>query len=439
MLRFRSLGEGIGRAGSQNCFLLECEQEGKRRGVILDCGQTVGLSRGEDLEERRLSSPQVPDLESTRDIEVVGTLITHIHLDHIGAVEEATKVHPQAPVISSPLALRFMRDHLMSQESGGFRWSTERELTRGPFKIQAFDVLHSTPESLAFGISFDGQTVIYSGDIKTPGKKFPSRLQAKYERYYRALAQMGRLGGDITLILDATNADEEGYAGIEEDVSPHLEKIIVGNPNGRVFLTLISSNIERVENILEIAARYGRRVYVGGSALEWKLYIARKNGWTALNRDSLACMPRDAIVLVTGCQGESNSFLDRLANDTLRFDLRLSEADVLAVAADTIPVPETWEHCRVMFGKLTRFFGKIFLTHNTPHIESLGAEITRVPIHVSGHGKEGDIADTLEAVRPKLVIPFHGDLAHKRAMEKIAGRFDIRTLVLQGHESADLS
>lgn len=443
-IKITALG-GVNAVGEKNCVLLTCGNDG----VLFDCGQRIPKN-GDDYDI-------YPDLSGLPEVNLRGVLVSHGHLDHIGGLVALFKRNPTTPIVSSSFTLRVIAHHLLKEQQGVLSaWDKQEELSLGPFRIKRFPVLHSIPGSSGFLVSVDGKNIVYTGDIKTPGASFPPSSEEKYEIYTNALSEIGGMGIDA-LIQDSTNIREFGYAGIEERVYASLRRAIQANPSVRVFVSLISSNVARARSIIKIARVNTRKVYVAGSSLKSFFHIAGIDGWHSLDAGSCRFMPDDAVVIVSGSQGEGMganhrgvenseddkqqaSFLAALAMGELDIPLNIGRADTLVISSDTIPLPHIERNFSEMMTVLAGMFGKIYVPPDAHWFEKGGAEVRRdTTLHLSGHGKQDDIRDILALTRPKLLIPFHADRARREVMANFAEqKLGIKSLMLETGKSETL-
>lgn len=430
--------------GERNCLVLtyQKEREATIYGLVVDCGMKIpggSLDASGQYRQERLTPEHYPDFKQMEGIKIVGVLITHKHIDHVGALGEFLKLY-DVPGMCSPSTLTFVKGSrsLLPRGTNSLKkWTTDKNVTFGPFEITSFPVLHSTDGSLGFVISAGGVNVVFSGDIKTPTTLSATEaVLDRYRMYMRALKDVGAMKIH-TLVLDSTNSDEPGYAGIEEDVVPVIERIIGENPGGRVYLSSFSSLEERSRNSIREAHRQGREVYVAGSSLQTMLELSGIRGWKPLYRKTFGNMPDDCVILCTGHQGEPNAFLAKLAREGLGYGLDIRPSDALALLADTIPLPELQTQVQEMVLVLSEpgFFRKIYLTPDTPRIVSRGAEIVYVDGHVTGHGKEENLRSVLRIIKPRYLIPYHGTLPKKERLGEIAARLGIGILELVENET----
>lgn len=445
-LKITALG-GVDAIGEKNCLLITYGQDA----VLLDCGQKVGSSQPEspgdvdgisndeaqdELDSSRDSRRRYideeyemsnfPDFSRLSNLNVRSVLLTHSHKDHLGALPGLLRRHPDIVVVGSEFTLKAAREFVSRYGPGPLGFQDDCfSVSLGPFEVTRFPVLHSVPGSQGFKIRVGGKTIVYPGDIKTPGLRSADK---RYKHYLDHLRSVGEAGVDF-LIQDSTNIRESGYAGTEEIVREALNRIIEKESGKRIFITLISSNVARLKNIISLARRYDRKVYIAGPALTNILHLARVNGWQSLTKNSVRFLPEDAIVIVTGSQGEPNSFLGRLSRDELDFlpkeareggeNPLVGIGDTLVMSSDPIPVPEVEKNFYPMVEDLSGMVGKIYITHDTDWFESRAAKVEREDgLHVTGHGKQNDIRDIIRIIDPKIVIPFHAELERREEMAK---------------------
>lgn len=343
-------------------------------------------------------------------------------------------------MVGSEFTLRAAREFVFRYGPGPLGFQDDCfSVSLGPFEVTRFPVLHSVPGSQGFKVRVGGKTIVYTGDIKTPGLKSADK---RYKHYLDYLKSIGEAGVDF-LIQDSTNIRETGYAGTEDTVWWALNRIIKEESGKRVFITLISSNVARLKNIISLARRYDRKVYIAGPALTNILHLARVDGWQSLTKNSVQFLPKDAIVIVTGSQGEPNSFLGRLSRDELDFlpkEVReggenplVGIGDTLVMSSDPIPVPEVEKNFYPMIKDLSGMVGKIYITHDTDWFESFGAKVERKDgLHVSGHGKQGDIRDIVTMLDPRIVVPVHAERERREKMARfVADEFKKESLILE--------
>src|SRR3989344_1908980 len=437
-LKLTSLGE-LNAVGERNCLSIEHP----KGAILLDFGIKVPFGQQNSADSGFLPDEFYPDMAKVtkllKDGRLLAVLESHGHLDHAGGYDRLLSAGVCPLTLASTFTSEVIRQKILRGSGVNLKFATATEASVGPFSVTRFPALHSIPGSSGFFVEADGIGVLYTGDIKT-GVLARGKSAEKYSFYTDSLKSFG--GAVKYLILDCTNVYEEGYAGIEEDVALEIEKILGENPKSRVFISLISSNVLRIKNIIRAASVWGRPVYVGGASIREILRIAqRRTGWKTLDRFSAEVLPQNAVVIVTGCQGESGSFLSSISSGTLKMNLRVRGEDALVISSDTIPMPEIEHSFSSMITALSGIFGKIYLPNATPAFKSMGARlIRRENLHVSGHGKLGDLREIMRALKPEVVIPYHGELERRRRMaEFVKNEFGAESIIMEQDRVFDLT
>jgi len=340
-------------------------------------------------------------LERAADIEAI--VITHGHEDHLGALpwvlrelaaEQATPVvyggRLTIAMARSKLDEHKLRDVHLEDLSPG----TEVEL--GPFTLELVHMTHSIPDSCAVALGTDLGTVLVTGDYKfdqTPVDGEPADVSR--------LAELGR-EGILLLCGDSTNADRPGFSPSERGVGPHLEEVFA-RAEGRIVVTSFASNIHRVQQVVDAAAALGRKVALVGRSMRKNVNIGRSLGHIELP-DGIVIQPQEVeswpehkvVVISTGSQGEPLSALRRMAHNDHRM-IKLHRGDTVVFSATPIPGNE-----RAVNETIDRLY----------HIGCDVITPRDAPIHASGHGYAEELKLMLNLVKPRYVMPMHGD--HKR-------------------------
>ncbi len=358
--------------------------------VVVDCGMMFpdAATLGVDV--------IVPDLtyvfENAARIKAV--FLTHAHEDHIGALPflvERVKV----PVFGMPLTLGFLRDKLeeFAIDDVEMRVIRPREVVEaGPFRVEAIRVTHSIVDALAFAIRTPAGTVVHTGDFKidhTPVDNLSTDLGA--------LARYGE-EGVLLLLSDSTNALVPGHCPSERYVGDALATAIA-NARGRVIFTTFASHIHRIQQVIDLARRHGRRVTMIGRSLVDNCETAAELGYLNLPRDlgiNGADGDRRVVIMTTGTQGEATSALSRMAVGEHN-QVHIERGDVIIVSARTIPGNER------------------AVAHMIDNLYRLGAEVVTwdiADVHVSGHACQEELKLMLNLTRPRFFIPIHGTLRH---------------------------
>jgi ribonuclease J len=338
--------------------------------------------------------------ERAADIEAI--VITHGHEDHLGALpwvlrelgdEHAPTVYGGRLTIAmarSKLDEHKLRDAALEDLEPG------EELSLGPFTIELVHMTHSIPDSCAVAIGTELGTVLVTGDYKfdqTPVDGSPADVSR--------LAELGR-DGVLLLCGDSTNADRPGFSPSEAEVGPHLEEVFA-HAEGRIIVTSFASNIHRVQQVVDAAAALERKVALVGRSMRKNVNIGRSLGHIELP-SGILIQPQEVedwpdhrvVVISTGSQGEPLSALRRMAHNDHRM-IKLHKGDTVVFSATPIPGNE-----RAVNETIDRLY----------HIGCDVITPRDAPIHASGHGYQEELKLMLNLVRPRYVLPAHGD--HKR-------------------------
>ncbi len=394
-LRITPVG-GLGEIGRNMTVF---EYEGKL--LVVDCGVLFPeeTQPGVDL--------ILPDFSIVRDRldDVVGIVLTHGHEDHIGAVPYLLKLREDIPLIGSALTLALVEAKLKEHRITPYTFDvTEGQVENlGPFECEFVAVNHSIPDALAVAIKTPAGVVLHTGDFKMDQLPLDERLTD-----LRAFARLGEAGVDLFLV-DSTNADVPGFTPLERDIGPVLESIIERAPR-RVIVASFSSHVHRVQQVLDAAAAHGRRVALLGRSMVRNMTIAAELGYLKVPDGVLVDfkkagdIPDDKIVYMsTGSQGEPMAVLSRMAN--LEHQIEVGEGDTVILASSLIPGNENAVY-RVING-----------------LTKLGANVVHkgnAKVHVSGHAAAGELLYCYNILKPKNVLPVHGEYRHLVANQKLA-------------------
>jgi ribonuclease J len=371
----------------------------------------------------------VPDFDylSERRDRVQGILLTHGHEDHIGALSFALQAAP-APVYGSRLTLGFARRRL--QERGvraDLRTLTPGEpVTLGPFRVHPIRVAHSVTDSLALAIETPAGLVVASGDFKIDPEAAPEERTD--------LESLTRWGdqGCLVLLSDSTNVELPGFTGGEDAVVPAFEEILA-RARGRVLVSCFATSIPRIQRVADLASRDGRPVAFLGRRMVDNTQVALDLGLLRLPEDAriapaaLAGEAADrALVFVSGSQGEPLSALSMISIGEHR-DLAVGPGDTVVLSARAIPGNER---------TVSRVISNLF---------RLGCDVAHpgiARVHVSGHGSQDDLVELLRRVRPRYLVPVHGEyrmLAQHARLAAQAGLPIDRVLLAEDGDVLELS
>ena len=397
-LRVVALG-GLGEIGRNMTVF-----EHAGRLLVVDCGVLFpeDAQPGVDL--------ILPDFDYVRDRldDVEAIVLTHAHEDHIGAVPYLLRERADIPLIGSKLTLALLeaklREHRIKPDS---RVVVEGEsLDVGPFGLEFVAVNHSIPDALAVAITTAAGVVLHTGDFKMDQLPLDARITD-----LNAFARLGDAGVDLFLV-DSTNAEVPGFVKNEADIQPVLDTVFLAAQK-RVIVACFASHIHRVQQVLDVAALHDRKVAFVGRSMVRNMTVARELGYLkvpeglVVNADKLATLPDDEVVLVcTGSQGEPMAALSRIANRDHQ-SIRINEGDTVILASSLIPGNENAIY-RVING-LTRWGAKVVHKGNAM-------------VHVSGHASAGELLYCYNIVKPRNVMPVHGEWRHLRANAELAVR-----------------
>jgi len=377
------------------------EYDGKL--LIVDCGVLFPEDHqpGVDL--------ILPDFSILRDRldDIVGIVLTHGHEDHIGGVPYLLRERGNIPLVGSKLTLAFvdskLREHRLKNAP---TWEVEEgdieEL--GPFECEFVAVNHSIPDALAVFVRTAAGTVLHTGDFKMDQLPLDGRITD-----LRAFARIGEEGVDLFL-TDSTNADIPGFTITERSITPALETAFARSTQ-RIIVASFASHVHRVQQVMDTAVKYGRKVAFVGRSMVRNMGIAQDLGYLTVppgvmvDIKQVADLPPSKVVLMsTGSQGEPMAALSRMANNDHHI-VTLREGDTVVLASSLIPGNENAIY-RVING----------LVRTGAHVIHKGNAL----VHVSGHASAGELLYCYNIVKPKNVMPVHGELRHLHANAALA-------------------
>ncbi|MHA7276600.1 ribonuclease J [Arthrobacter sp. Hz1] len=402
VLRIVPLG-GLGEIGRNMAVF---ELNGKL--LIVDCGVLFPEETQPGVD---LILPDFSYIEDRLD-DVVGLVLTHGHEDHIGAVPYLLRHKKDIPLIGSQLTLALIEAKLQEHRITPYTLTvTEGQIEQfGPFECEFVAVNHSIPDALAVFIRTVAGNVLHTGDFKMDQLPLDGRITD-----LRAFARLGEEGVDLFMV-DSTNADVPGFTTAEREIGPVLNRLF-GQVTKRVIVASFSSHIHRVQQVLDAAEAHGRFVCFAGRSMVRNMTIATKLGYLKVpdgilvdikNVDSL---PDDKVVLMsTGSQGEPMAALSRMANGDHR--ITVGKGDTVILASSLIPGNENAVF-RVINGLL-----------------KLGADVIHKgneKVHVSGHAAAGELLYCYNIIRPRNVMPVHGETRHLIANARLAEQTGVPT------------
>ncbi len=356
----------------------------------------------------------IPDITYLRDRadRVRGIFLTHGHEDHIGALPYVLPELP-VPLYGTALTLGFVREKLKEfdlDSAADLNVVKPREsVTVGPFKVEFIRVSHSIVDGCALAIKTPEGVVIHTGDFKVDQTPVDGELTdlVSFARY--------GAGGVLALFSDSTNVEREGYTLSERLVGEAFDEIFPRCP-GRVIVAAFSSNVHRVQQAVDAAARCGRKVLLNGRSMVANVAIARQLGYLRIPDDILTDVremphlpPEQVCMITTGSQGEPMSALTRIAMDDHK-QIKLEAGDTVILSSRFIPGNEKT------------------ISDLINHLYRRGAEVYHEKVsevHVSGHASQEELKLMLNLVRPKFFVPVHGEYRHLVKHARLAQRVGV--------------
>jgi ribonuclease J len=385
-LRIIPLG-GVGEIG-KNMYVFEYGDDI----VIVDCGL---MFPDEEMFGIDLVIPDVAYLRENAE-KVRAFLITHAHEDHVGGLPYVLPYFPGVPVYASTLARGLLgikiKEHKL-HDNPLLPLDPGDQLEIGPFRVEPFRISHSIPDAMGMALHTPVGTVVTTGDFKFDHTPVDGRRSD--------FAVLSRLGeeGVICLLSDSTRAENPGYTPSERTVGETFREIM--EPlTGRVIVATFASNIARIQQVIDAAATFDRRVSVIGRSMEQNFRIAADLGYLTyapgqiLGKDQIGSVASDRIVIATtGAQGEPMAGLARMANRDHRY-VEIQQGDTVIVSAS--PIPGNEEYVARTIDNLFKAGANVYY-HTVKHA------------HVSGHASQEELKLMLGLTRPKYFIPIHGE------------------------------
>ncbi len=371
--------------------------------LIVDCGVLFPEENhpGVDL--------ILPDWSSIRDrLDAVEALVlTHGHEDHIGATPYLLRERGDIPLVGSELTLALLgsklREHRL-RETVHHKVKEGDRVSFGPFDLEFVAVNHSIPDALAVAIRTGAGMVLHTGDFKMDQLPLDGRITD-----LRAFARLGEEGVDL-FMTDSTNAEVPGFTTAEKSIAPTLDRVF-HQSSQRIIVACFASHVHRVQLVLDAAASHGRKVGYVGRSMVRNMAIASELGYlnvpagVIVDAKELAQLPPEKQVLIsTGSQGEPLSALSRIAQRNHNF-VHIEEGDTVVFASSLIPGNENSVY-RVING-LARWGANVVHKGNAN-------------VHVSGHASAGELLYCYNIVKPRNVLPVHGEIRHMQANAALA-------------------
>ena len=360
--------------------------------IVVDCG--MGFP-DEDMYGVDMVLPDISYLKANAS-RVRGIIITHGHEDHIGAVPYVLK-ELDVPIYTMPLTAALielkLEEHDLLYNTQIFTKKVGSSFRLGAFTIEFINVNHSIPDAVALAIGTPIGTVIHTGDFKIDVTPIQGSMMD--------IARLGQFGNDgvLALLSDSTNVEKPGYSASERKVGASFNKLFMGCDK-RIIITTFASNVHRLQQIIDVAAKYGRKVAITGRSMENVLHVASVLGYVKIpenvmvDLEKVNSLPREKTVIIsTGSQGEAMSARYRMAFSEHK-QIKVDAGDRVIISASAIPGNETM---------ISRVIDELF--HK-------GAEVIydrNTDLHVSGHASQEEQKMVLALTKPKYFIPVHGE------------------------------
>lgn len=374
--------------------------------VVVDCGLSFPE---DDMLGIDLVIPDVTYLKNNID-KVKGFMITHGHEDHIGALPYVLK-EINVPVYATKLTMGIIENKLKEHNLLG---TTKRKVVKfgqsinlGQFRIEFIKTNHSIVDAAALAIYSPAGIIVHTGDFKvdyTPVFGDAIDLQR--------FAEIGKKGV-LALMCDSTNAERPGFTPSERTVGKTFDTLFEEHKSTRIIIATFASNVDRVQQIINSAYKFGRKVVVEGRSMVNIIETATNLGYlnipenTLIDIEMLKNYPDEkTVIITTGSQGESMAALSRMAGNTHK-KISIGPKDTVIFSSNPIPGNEK---------AVTNVINELLMK---------GADVIFQDVHVSGHACQEEIKLIYSLVRPKYAIPVHGEYKHLKAQAKIAGELGI--------------
>ena len=374
--------------------------------IVVDCGLAFPE---DDMLGIDLVIPDITYLKDNAD-KVKGFIITHGHEDHIGALPYVLK-ELNIPIYATKLTMGIIENKLTEHELVG---KTKRKVVKfgqsinlGRFRIEFIKTNHSIVDAAALAIYSPAGVVVHTGDFKvdyTPVFGDAIDLQR--------FAEIGKKGV-LALMCDSTNAERPGFTPSEKTVGRTFDTLFSEHKDTRIIIATFASNVDRVQQIINSAYKFGRKVVVEGRSMVNIIDTASKLGYlnipdkTLIEIEQLKNYPNDkTVIITTGSQGESMAALSRMASDNHK-KISIMPGDTVIFSSHPIPGNEK------------------AVTNVINELQMKGADVIFQDVHVSGHACQEEIKLIYSLVKPKYAIPVHGEYKHRKAQAKIAAELGI--------------
>lgn len=384
----------------KNITVIECEDDM----VVVDCGMAFpdGDMLGVDL-----VIPDFSYLQKNAD-KIKGIVITHGHEDHIGGLP-FLQTRLRAPIYGTPLTLGLvenkLKEHGLFYQKQLHTVNAGQTITLGCISVQFIHVNHSIPDAVAFAIHTPGGTIVHTGDFKIDCTPITGKMID-----LSSFAKVGD-GGVLALLAESTNAERPGYTATERKVSESFENLFRSAERYRIIIATFASNVNRVQQIINCAEKYGRKVAFSGRSMVNYMNVAQRLGYLSVPQNIIIDLdmldrykPEEIVLVTTGSQGEPMSALSRMAYSDHR-KVMVGEGDFIIISAN--PIPGNEKTVGNVVDELLKKGCKVVY-------ESM------YEVHVSGHACQEELKIIHRLVKPKYFIPIHGEQKHLRKHAELA-------------------
>ncbi len=389
---------GIGEIG-KNMTVLEYSKDI----IVIDCGVEFPTS---DLLGIDLVVPDITYLVQNKE-KIRGFLITHGHEDHIGSIPYVVN-EINAPIYASKMTCGLIKKKMEEHKRVEYKTiavKAKQKITLGCFEIEFIHVNHAIPGAFALAIKTPVGMVVHTGDYKID-------LTPIYDEKFdlHTFAELGKQGV-LLYMSDSTNAEREGYSLSERVVGDTLEKLFIENKDRRMIVAAFASNVDRMQEVINLAERYKRKVILTGRSMVNVTDVATQIGEMKINKDNIIDVDKmknfkdsEILILSTGSQGEPNSALSRMAAGEFK-GIEIGDNDIVIFSSS--PIPGNEKSVNNIINKLIMRGAKVIYSQ----LEQ---------VHASGHACKEEMKLMLNLVRPKFFIPVHGEQKHLLAQRETA-------------------
>jgi ribonuclease J len=370
--------------------------------IMIDCGMGFAY----DIPGVDMMTADISFIKANRK-NLLGIIITHIHEDHLGAVQHLWR-ELEAPVYATEFAANFLRTKLqesrLDKEVPIHLIDGKKDLNLNPFQLEFVGLTHSVPEMKAVIIKTRKGNILHTGDWKFDPNPVVGELSEK-ER----IKAYGDAQEILAVVCDSTNALSEGHSRSEGELYDSLKSLIIGR-TGLVGVTTFASNLARIHTIARIARDVGRKVVLAGFSLHRLHEVGKKSGYFAENfefvsdREMKFYDKKELLVISTGCQGEPNAATRKIATDN-HPTIRFTKGDLMIFSSKIIPGNE--KKIFELFDELAK--KQIDVMTEKDHF-----------VHVSGHPSQDELREMYALAQPKIAIPVHGEFIHTKTHAELA-------------------